>query len=443
MIVVFAGPTIAEEQVHTIIDDATVRPPASMGDIYRAAQSRPHAIGIIDGYFEAIPSVWHKEILWALNSGIPIYGASSMGALRAAEMHPFGMTGVGEIFEQYRDGILEDDDEVALQHAPKELNFAPLSEPMVNIRATLKRAVQEGIVDTELESSLIRLAKGRFYPERTWDNLFDDALRQPADIGKTERLRNWLPGGKVDQKLDDAVAMLQAIRERGQTAHTGALEEIDFQHTVMWETLTRSVEDTEQIKTSLMIDCLRSDPVQYRHFRERAAKSLVSEMDDIEATETVPKGEISRALTNFRTQHQLYTARSLDEWLAANGLELQQLENNLAREISEDTLIKANPDLFRSKILMELQNEGLGEKLEIRSGMILEIGEQTGLLNATPEDLGTSKIGLQMWYFETLLEIPMPDDLDYFLDKNDFLDRNEFERVMVLQFICWREQQDP
>ena len=148
-------------------------------------------------------------------------------------------------------------------------------------------------------------------------------------------------------------------------------------------------------------------------------------------------------MTNFRTQHQLYTARTLDEWLIANDLDLQQLENRLAREITAEALIKANPDLFRSKILMELQNEGLGEKLEIRSGMILEIGEQTGLLNATPEDLGTSKIGLQMWYFETLLEIPMPDDFDYFLDKNDFLDRNEFERVMVLQFICWREQQDP
>ena len=71
------------------------------------------AIGIIDGYFENIPSVWHKEILWAMSQGIHVFGSASMGALRAAELAPFGMEGVGAIFEAYRDGWLEDDDEVA------------------------------------------------------------------------------------------------------------------------------------------------------------------------------------------------------------------------------------------------------------------------------------------------------------------------------------------
>src|SRR5262249_10679056 len=111
-IIVFTGPTLPPAEAAKILD-ATYRPPAAIGDVYRAAQQRPWAIGIIDGFFESIPSVWHKEVLWALAQGIHVYGAASMGALRAAELAAFGMTGVGMIFEAYRDGIIEEHDEVA------------------------------------------------------------------------------------------------------------------------------------------------------------------------------------------------------------------------------------------------------------------------------------------------------------------------------------------
>ena len=115
-------------------------PPVAQGDVYRAALSRPRAIGIIDGYFSGAPSVWHKEILWAMSEGVPVFGAASMGALRAAELHEFGMRGIGRIFEAFRDGVLEDDDEVAVVHGPAEIGYLPASEAMVNIRATLALA---------------------------------------------------------------------------------------------------------------------------------------------------------------------------------------------------------------------------------------------------------------------------------------------------------------
>ena len=62
------------------------RPPVRQGELYRAARLRPAAIGVIDGYFEVTPTVWHKEILWAMAQGIHVYGAASIGALRAAEL---------------------------------------------------------------------------------------------------------------------------------------------------------------------------------------------------------------------------------------------------------------------------------------------------------------------------------------------------------------------
>ena len=72
--------------------------------IGRSSATRPRAVGIIDGYFQQVPSVWHKEILWAMAQGVHVFGSASMGALRAAELAPFGMRGVGLIFEAYRDG---------------------------------------------------------------------------------------------------------------------------------------------------------------------------------------------------------------------------------------------------------------------------------------------------------------------------------------------------
>src|SRR5258707_11235944 len=136
--VIFAGPWLPPLAAPRVAG-LEWRPPVRQGDLYLAALSGPAIIGVIDGYFERVPTVWHKEILWAMAQGIHVYGAASIGALRAAELYPFGMNGVGRIFAAYRDGILTDDDEVAVLHGPEELGYPALTEAMVNIRATLDK----------------------------------------------------------------------------------------------------------------------------------------------------------------------------------------------------------------------------------------------------------------------------------------------------------------
>ena len=106
--ILFIGPSLPERESGEP-PGFERRPPAAQGDVYRATLEKPRAIGIVDGYFHGVPAVWHKEILWAMTKGIHVFGAASMGALRAAELHPFGMRGVGRIFEAYRDGALSDD----------------------------------------------------------------------------------------------------------------------------------------------------------------------------------------------------------------------------------------------------------------------------------------------------------------------------------------------
>src|SRR5512146_1724722 len=144
-VVVFLGPTLPHHEAREVLD-AEYRPPAAQGDVLRAALRRPRLIALVDGVFERTPSVWHKEILFALSEGIHVYGAASMGALRAAELAAFGMRGVGEVYCAYAQGELEDDDEVAVAHADAGQGFRPLSDAMVDVRATLAVAVAAGVV---------------------------------------------------------------------------------------------------------------------------------------------------------------------------------------------------------------------------------------------------------------------------------------------------------
>lgn len=205
-VAVFVGPSLRGHHPTYPGVDLDYRPPASQGDVIAAAVDFPKAIVLIDGYFEHVPAVHHKEILWALDQGIPVYGASSIGALRAAELSRFGMVGVGKIFESFESGELERDDEVALVHGPAEINYEPLSEPLVNIRSTLSFALGAGVVEEDLADTLINRAKATFYPERSFGRLLGD-LDHPDRV-RAEKLANWLPGGRLDQKRIDAVACL-------------------------------------------------------------------------------------------------------------------------------------------------------------------------------------------------------------------------------------------
>jgi hypothetical protein len=235
---VFLGPTLPVEEAARELR-AVYLPPVAQGDVIRLCARAPKAIGIVDGLFECVPSVWHKEILFAISQGIPVFGASSMGALRAAELHPFGMRGVGAIFEAYRDGRLEDDDEVAVIHGPAELGYPSLSEAMVNIRRTLADAVADGVLPAGTAARLEAIAKELPYRERGYGRV----LRLAADIGlpagELTALRTWLPEGRFDQKRDDARLMLRVMRRWLGQGAPAAEARFHFERTTLWEKAAR------------------------------------------------------------------------------------------------------------------------------------------------------------------------------------------------------------
>ncbi len=135
--VIFAGPSLYGVDFKPLATER-VFSPAKCGDIVSCVlEFRPKQIVLIDGVFHQSLAVWHKELLWALLEGVVCIGAASMGALRAAELHRYGMIGIGKIFEMYRDGE-EDDSLVAMTFDPETnsvLSDAPLGQEQKQIDA--------------------------------------------------------------------------------------------------------------------------------------------------------------------------------------------------------------------------------------------------------------------------------------------------------------------
>ncbi len=131
---VFLGPSLSLPKAVALHPEAVIRPPIKFGDLYAVLARPPARVLIIDGFFHAQTPVWQREILSALHAGIEIFGTSSMGALRALELAPYGMVGLGEVFRLFENGEIEGDDEVALSHGPAEMGYVELSVPLVDLR---------------------------------------------------------------------------------------------------------------------------------------------------------------------------------------------------------------------------------------------------------------------------------------------------------------------
>jgi hypothetical protein len=240
-VVVFAGPTIDAVTGRALLPSAIFLPPAGCGDLYRACRLEPLAIALIDGVFDQRLAIWHKEILWALTQGIPVYGASSMGALRAAELHAFGMIGVGAIFESFRDGVLERDDEVTLAHETSERGYRPISEALVNIRATLDHAVESGVLGAAQARQLAAASATLFYPQRSYERLLQAAEGQ-LDSVTFETFKARLSGLIVNRKRLDAELLLTTIARDLEGSARPPAPTFHLSYTEAWHELRRQVD---------------------------------------------------------------------------------------------------------------------------------------------------------------------------------------------------------
>jgi len=188
--------------------EAEYHPPVRRGDILKIIRRPVDIIVIIDGVFHHEPAVAHKEIIKALKMGVKVVGGASMGALRASELDSLGMIGIGYIYEKYKDGSIESDDDVAVAFDPKTLQ--PLSDSLVSIHYNFKRAYMHGIISKDELEHLIRAAKSIFYPKRTYDRIYRECNINPDIL---QRLKKFIEDEGVDIKREDAIRVLEYVRD--------------------------------------------------------------------------------------------------------------------------------------------------------------------------------------------------------------------------------------
>jgi len=209
--VVFIGPSIDRETAAKELD-VEFAPPVKRGDLGEllARTEPPSAIGIVDGRFLQSLCISPKEVLNAIDAGVKVFGSSSMGALRAAECWQYGMVGVGRIFEAYRSGQVDADDEVAVTY--DEENLTALSEPLINMRFAIAAGRATDAFSSDTGDRFLRIAKELYFPQRTIKMVLR-LLRKEVDPVEHVCISQFFAEAAPDTKRDDALQLLAQMRE--------------------------------------------------------------------------------------------------------------------------------------------------------------------------------------------------------------------------------------
>jgi hypothetical protein len=373
-IVVYLGPTMPASEARQILPDAVFRPPAAQSDILSDVDElAPAGILLIDGVFTQQLSVWHKEILYALERGVAVYGASSMGALRVAETAAFGSRGFGKIYDDYASGVLTDDDEVAVMHADAEVEFKSLSDAMVNIRETMRRALESRVVDQVQHDALIALAKGRFFPERSYAAMLYDAQEQgvPADV--LADLRAFVRTRAVDQKREDAIALLTHVAEHGVEPPGPAQVTRSHPFQAMYHRDRRVRRGGTSLALADIGAYAALNLPDFGALNEHALHAslvdILGEMLKVEPDEAAVADELQR----FRAERRLATDEDLAEWRRTNDLNDEDFDD-LVRRLATRRALR---DWYISRKYLERTTQDVLDELRLR-GRYPAVADATG-----------------------------------------------------------------
>lgn len=210
-IIVYAGLSIHFDEAREILDssednEVIYKRPIKRGDLNLALKEHPDIIVIIDGVFHQNSAVGHKEILSVIDSGVKVFGASSMGALRASELDTLGMMGIGYVYNQYASGEVDSDDDVAVMLDSETLEA--LSEPLINMKYVFTNAVSENIITESEKDELLSIAKKTYYPKRNYSQTLS---KSSLDDDKKDKLIDFIRQSP-DIKKEDARELLEHVK---------------------------------------------------------------------------------------------------------------------------------------------------------------------------------------------------------------------------------------
>jgi hypothetical protein len=449
--IVFLGPSLAREVAREVFD-CDFRPPAGRGDVLSAALEDPPAIGLVDGRFDSLPSVWHKEILWALSVGIPVYGAASMGALRAAELDRFGMCGVGRVYRAYRDGTLEDDDEVAVAHAGKDQGWRLLSDAMVDVRHLLMGAQREGVISPAEAGRLTTQVKSTFYGRRSLRGVLE------LDRDDHRRLQAWLLANPGSVKRQDVLELLRLLRDRPASEVTAQSPAFAFSRTVFFDAVYQDVsaaralaEFTGRSKVEdipVVLDVADSDPVgqlldevrlvpgEFRSLLQGATAAALA-LDEAERLGVAGRSWGHRSMIErFRRAEALFEPEDVDRWLRARAMSRDDLDVLGRRWSALDASQRRHAASVERQILLSLAAAGelvrLRRRADEKAITVASLAGSSGR-DGSPGPLPDDE-GILLWYFERL-GVARPPQVRAWAQEQGWRDAHDLLRALRREWL--------
>ena len=357
---VFLGPSLPAEQAKRLLD-ATYLPPIQQGDLLRLLHLNPRHVGIVDGYFETVPAVWHKEILLAMSRGVHVFGAASMGALRAAELHCFGMVGIGTVFEWYRDGKITADDEVAVRHGPAELGYLALSQALVDIRDSCSAALQAGIISEALAARLVDTAQQLPYWERSYETVAAAVRNGELSMNDVDAWLAYAKNHCTSLKARDAAALLAAMAVHIREPWAPKTVDFVFERTIFVERLINDIAPCKGIGGRCVADNIsvagsRRDGALGHQARD-PSQNCCAPMAEQLGLEPIPD-ELEEEASTFCARLGLTDSSSVSRWLKRHSITEQMfwtymrdelLVGRLARKYQVE-VDRALPDRLRMSL---------------------------------------------------------------------------------------------
>jgi hypothetical protein len=211
--IIFLGPSLSHRKAKKIFQ-ADFRGPAKKGDLLRLSSvvDDTTIVGLVDALFlQDYPPSPIEVYQLMLNKNIILFGAASLGALRAVELEKFGMIGIGKIFELYKKGKLTADDEVAVTFVEGEHQLQ--SEAMIDIRFNLFLAYRRGIINEMTKKTIAKVAKSIYFPYRNYTNILDETEKQyPALSDDLKLFGNYIDKNRQSLKERDTIKLINHVK---------------------------------------------------------------------------------------------------------------------------------------------------------------------------------------------------------------------------------------
>jgi TfuA protein len=221
--IIFIGPSLNHDKARKIFQ-ADYRGPAKKGDLIMLLTSTfsnsvevpnlTNFVGLVDGLFlQDYPPTPIEVYQLLLNKNFHVVGGASIGALRAVELEKFGMVGIGKIFELFRNGATDADDEVAVtfqQGAGGNIQ----SEAMIDIRFNLFVASKRKIITDRVKRIIAKTAKSIYFPYRNYTHILEQTrLEYPELSPQLDSFSAYINENRLSLKEHDAIKVIEYIKE--------------------------------------------------------------------------------------------------------------------------------------------------------------------------------------------------------------------------------------